>query len=157
MDEIETWLWPDVSNRRQIHFAILEDYWASLIAAAIAFLSALFRYLMPQQMDALTILADITYISIFIGLAFGIERRSRAAAVAALSLYVLDYLFILIQHGPRGIIFVVFIVVALINAVRATFAYQKLPVPPPGTPTLEESFAAFRNVPIPKDPTSTPE
>jgi hypothetical protein len=103
------------------------------------------------QIDALSILLELAYVALFAGLAFGIDRRSRTAAVVALSVYVLNFLLITIQHGPRGFIPAALSSVALLNAVRGTFAYHKLPVPPPGTPSLEESFEAFRKVPVPTD------
>jgi len=56
-----------------------------------------------------------------------------------------------IQHGPRGILFAILIGLALLNGVRGTFAYRTLPVAPPGTPSLKETFDAFRKVPIASD------
>ena len=148
---MKSWVWPDVSSRRQIHFAILEGYCAALATAALFVFSAIIAHVGSYQIDALSILLELAYVALFAGLAFGIDRRSRTAAVVALSVYVLNFLLITIQHGPRGFIPAALISVALLNAVRGTFAYHKLPVQPPGTPSLEESFEAFRKVPVPTD------
>jgi hypothetical protein len=51
------------------------------------------------------------------------------------------------SRGPRGFLAAAPISVALLNAVRGTFAYHKLPVPSPGTPSLEQTFEIFRKVP----------
>jgi hypothetical protein len=78
------------------------------------------------EIDALSIDTELAYVAMFVGLAFGIERRSRAAAVIPLSVYVLNFLLITIQRGPRRFLAAAPISVALLNAVRGTFAYHKL-------------------------------
>jgi hypothetical protein len=151
MSELKSWVWPDISSRRQIHFAILEGFLAAIAAAALFVFSAILTHISTYEADLLSIVVELAYVALFVGMAFGIERRSRAAAVIALSVYLLNFLLTAIQHGPRGIIATALISVALVNAVRGTFAYHKLPVPPPGTPSLEKTFEVFRRVPIPPD------
>jgi len=150
MPEFKSWFWPNLSNRRLINFAIDEGYFAAIAAAALAVLRALFAFLLLRELEALFFpLLDAV---IFVSLAVGIGRRFRAAAVGALSFHVLGYLYMAIQHGPGGLLFAILIAVALLNGVRGTFAYRTLPAAPPGTPSLKESFDAFRKVPIPSDP-----
>lgn len=146
MNDFRTWIWPDVSTRNQIHFAILEGYWAAIVVAVVAGLFAALA--LVRSFEPETLLQFLIVVS-FAGLAYGIERHSRAAAVTAFVLFVLDRLVTLFEFGPAGLFFSRVVTVALLNAMRGTFAYRKLPTPPPGTPTLEESFKAFRKVPIP--------
>jgi hypothetical protein len=49
-------------------------------------------------------------------------------------------------RGPRGFLAAAPISVALLNAVRGTFAYHKLR-PSSGTRSLEQTFEIFRKVP----------
>jgi hypothetical protein len=77
--------------------------------------------------------------------------------VAAFTVFILQRIVSAWEYGPRGLIFSVFVGVALLNSIRGTFAYRKLPSPPPGTPSLEESFKAFRKIPVPSDPNPPPE
>jgi ABC-type proline/glycine betaine transport system permease subunit len=85
---LKSWVWPNVSSRRQIHFALLEGYCAAIAAAA---LFAIIAHVGSYQIDTLSIIMELAYVAIFVGLAFGIERRSRTEAVAALSIYVLNF------------------------------------------------------------------
>jgi hypothetical protein len=155
MNTIKQWLWPDISSRRQVEFAILEGYWAAIIVAAISgilLIISLFDSFGPES------LFQFAYIVLFALLAYGIERRSVPAALAALILFVAQTFENLFLSGrPRAVPFAVVVIIALVNAVRGTYASRKLPVPPPGTPTLQESFEAFRKVPIPTDPKSPPD
>jgi hypothetical protein len=150
MPEFKSWFWPNLYNRRLINFAIDEGFWAAIVAAVLAVLRAIFGFLLSRELEVLFF--PFLDAVIFVSLAFGIRRRSRAAAVAALSFHVLGYLYVAIQHGPGGLLFAIFIAVALLNGVRGTFAYRTLPAAPPGTPSLKETFDAFRKVPIPSDP-----
>jgi hypothetical protein len=88
---LKSWVWPNVSSRRQIHFAILEGYCAAIAAAALFAFSAIIAHVGSYQIDTLSIIMELAYVAIFVGLAFGIERRSRTEAVAALSIYVLNF------------------------------------------------------------------
>jgi hypothetical protein len=146
MNEVKKWLWPDVSSRRQIEFAILEGYWACFLVAAITFLFnliGLFRSFEPQTLILFGLAA------VFGGLAYGIEHHSRAAAVTAFVLFILYRLAMILFYGFQGWLFSILVAVALLNAMRGAFAYRNLPAPPPGTPTLEQSFNAFRKIPTP--------
>jgi len=90
MPEFKSWFWPNLSNRRLINFAINEGYFAAIAAAALAVLRGVLAFLLSLELEVLVFpcLAAV----IFLSLAFGIRRRSRAAAVAALSFCVLGYL-----------------------------------------------------------------
>jgi hypothetical protein len=146
MSELKAWFWADVSSRKQIHFAILEGFWVAIVSAGVTGLFAIADLLRSFGPGAVVQLL----MAVLLGaLGFGIKDRSRAAAVIAFSLFVLDRLVGAVLYGPRGLLFSIIFAVALLNGMRGCFAYHKLPTPPPGTPSLEEAFEAFRKVPNP--------
>ena len=64
--------------------------------------------------------------AIFGGIAFGIKRKSRFAAVAGLCLYVLERIYMLQKDGVAGIFTGIIFTLLFINAVRGAFAYHRL-------------------------------
>jgi hypothetical protein len=64
--------------------------------------------------------------AIFVAIAFGIKRKSRFAAVAGLSLYVIERIFMLQRAGAAGIFTGIVFTLLFINAVRGAFAYRRL-------------------------------
>jgi hypothetical protein len=64
--------------------------------------------------------------AICFAIAWGINRMSRVAAVLGLVFYILGCLVRFSQAGPRVSPVAIFIAIALINAVRGTFAYHEL-------------------------------
>jgi hypothetical protein len=64
---------------------------------------------------------------LFGAIAFGIFKHSRFAAVAGFVLYLIEKLYAISQQGvlAAGVLGVVFLI-GFLNAIRGTFAYQKL-------------------------------
>jgi len=85
--------------------------------------------------------------ALFAGIAFGIYRRSRIAAVSALVLYLIGRGFVWVTAGPKIGALPVLVTLAFLNGVRGTFAYHKLPPRPEGLPTLAQGFGALERNP----------
>jgi hypothetical protein len=64
--------------------------------------------------------------ALFAGIAFGIKRKSRFAAVAGLCLYVTERIYMLKRGGAGGIVLGIVFTLLFINAVRGAYAYHRL-------------------------------
>ena len=136
------WFWPNVNNRRFAQNAIQEALWAAVLVSA---LTAIFTAFLLMSQDE-TSVSPFGFINsaVFGGLAFGIYRRSRIAAVSAFVLFAADTILQFATTGPRGWIFRGFITLAFFHGVRGTIAYHKLPALPANLPSIEQSFQTVR-------------
>jgi hypothetical protein len=118
------WYWEDVSDVSGAEKAINGGFWAAVFVACITALVAglalagtkLFGIDASAFLDA----------AIFAGIAVGIKRKSRFAAVAGLCLYVLERLYMLQRGGAGGIVMGILLTLLFINAVRGAYAYHRL-------------------------------
>ena len=64
----------------------------------------------------------------FAAIGFGINKKSRAAAVIGLSLYILERTYMMAQGGVNsgGAVMTVLFALYFVHGVRGTFAYRKL-------------------------------
>jgi hypothetical protein len=133
------WFWPNVAIRRQAQYAINEAFGA---AALIALLTAVLAA-MSDSGDSIPGVDSSAYAAaiVFAGIAFGIYRRSRIAAVTGLVLYVLGRVYLIYLSSRLGSVFWSFVIaMALVNGVRGTIAHHRLPPLPVGLPPIEQSF-----------------
>ena len=65
--------------------------------------------------------------TMFGGLAFGIYRRSRIAALSAFVLFTGGVIYQLATTGPAGLVLRGFIALAFFHGVRGTIAYHRFP------------------------------
>jgi hypothetical protein len=146
MSWIDNWAWPKVDTRRRAQNAIEEGFWAATFVSVVAALFLLITVMKDAEQFAIESLLGVV---VFAFIAFGIRRRSRVAAFVGLILYVSDRVYVLISEGHGSFILPVFITLALLNAVRGTLAYHRLPPLPANLPSIEQSFQAIGN-PSPK-------
>jgi hypothetical protein len=132
------WLWPKVSNRRFAQNAIQEAFWAALIVSVLTAILTVILLFSPDE----TNFAQIGFLNsaLFGGLAFGIYRRSRTAALSAFVLFTAGTVYQLATAGPGGLLLRGLVALAFFHGVRGTFAYQKLPALPANLPSIEQSF-----------------
>ena len=132
------WLWPKVSNRRFAQNAIQEAFWAALIVSVLTAILTVILLFSPDE----TNFAQIGFLNsaLFGGLAFGIYRRSRTAALSAFVLFTAGAVYQLATAGPGGLLLRGLVALAFFHGVRGTFAYQKLPALPANLPSIEQSF-----------------
>jgi len=118
------WYWEDVSDLSGAEKAINGGFWAAVIVACITSLVAALALagIKLLGIDASAFLDA----AIFAGIAVGIKRKSRFAAVAGLCLYVFERLYMLQRGGTGGIVMGIFFTLLFINAVRGAFAYHRL-------------------------------
>ncbi|HWZ99758.1 MAG TPA: hypothetical protein VN025_18520 [Candidatus Dormibacteraeota bacterium] len=141
MSWTEDWLWPKVDLRRKAQKAIEEGFWAASFVAVFAAVLALIGFLRDSRFF------DVVQLSLavlFGALAFGIRRRSRTAAICALSLYIFQRILFWGPIGPFQAISLLF-VLAFANCIRGTFAYQRFSPLPANIPSVEQSFRAMAN------------
>jgi hypothetical protein len=120
-------LWADVSAMPGIKTAIDNARLGGLVVGILTLVLCLFGVLPPAStIDAL----------LFIGLAVGIGRGSRVCAVAAMLLYVMGIVS-LVLSGTLGLnlVVVIILVSVFVNGVRATFALRRVKAEKEAVPT----------------------
>jgi hypothetical protein len=120
-------LWADVSAMPGIKTAIDNARLGGLVVGILSLVLSLFGVLPPASaIDAL----------LFIGLAVGIGRGSRVCAVAAVLLYLLGIVS-LVLSGTLGfnLVVVIILVAVFVNGVRATFNLRKVKAEKEAVPT----------------------
>ena len=119
-----SWYWEDVSDIGGAEKAMTGGCWA---AGFVAGVTALLAGLSLFGMQVLGINAwALTDAALFGGIAFGIHRKSRVAAVAGLCLYLLERIYMISRTGAGAIAFGILLTLLFINAVRGAFAYHRL-------------------------------
>lgn len=118
------WYWEDVSTLSGAEKAITGGFWAALIVACITTLVAALSLAGVKLLgiDASAFLDA----ALFAGIAFGIKRRSRFAAVAGVCLYLLERIYMLQRGGVSGMFMGIIFTLLFINAARGAFAYHRL-------------------------------
>ena len=154
MSWFDDWVWLKVDSRRRAQNAIEEGFWAATFVAVTAAFFVLIDVMKDPDQYAIQGLLSVI---VFGFIAFGIRRRSRAAALIALLLYVSDRVFALISTGHGNLVLPVFITLAFLNAVRGTIAYHRFPPLPANLPSIEQSFQSIGNASVrnEKDKTSS--
>ena len=139
------WFWPNVNNRRFAQNAIQEAFWAALFVSALTAILTVMLLLSPDETD----FAQIGFLNsaLFGGLAFGIYRRSRIAAVSAFVLFAGGTIYQIATVGPRGLILRGLIALAFFHGVRGTVAYHRFPTLPANLPSIEQSFQTVKQTP----------
>jgi hypothetical protein len=123
---VNAW-WPDVSNREGAEKAIEYGFWAACIVAgitAIVALLALFFHKAILGIDGMGLVDAV----LFAVVGFGINRKSRVAAILGLGFYVVERVYML-KHGGAtsgGGFMSVILTLYFLHGVRGTFAYRKL-------------------------------
>lgn len=139
------WFWPNVSTRRFAQNAIQEAFWASVLVSALTAIFTAISFLGPDESNPSAV--GFVDSAIFAGLAFGIYRRSRIAAVSAFVLYLAGSIFQFAAHGPAGWILRGLIALALFHGVRGALAYHKFSALPANLPSVEQSFRSLSQTP----------
>jgi hypothetical protein len=123
---VNAW-WPDVSNREGAEKAIQYGFWAASIVASItaivAFLAIVFHKAI-LGIDGMGLIDGV----LFAVVGFGINRKSRVAAIAGLGLYVVERVYMLKNGGATsgGGFMTAILALYFLHGVRGTFAYRKL-------------------------------
>lgn len=120
------WYWPDVSDLDGAKSAARYGMWCAIFVACVttfvvflgSFGVSIFGVKTSALLDAL----------LFAGIAYGLSRYSRFAAVAGFALFVLEKIYMLLHTGNILSVGVVGVLIALglFNSIRGTFAYYKL-------------------------------
>ena len=131
-----SWYWPDVSDLDGARDSTRYGMWCAIIVAALtAGLSVL--TIMGMGIRAISAYALIEAFA-FAGIAYGLSRYSRFAAVAGFVLYLADKIYAYVATGSIlgvGVLAVV-VLFGFLNGMRGAFAYQKLlaSAPPQSVP-----------------------
>jgi len=120
------WYWPDVSDLDGAKLAVRNGMWYAVFVAGV---TALFAFLALAGVKFMGIKADaLLDAALFAGIAYGLSRYSRIAAVAGFALFVLEKIYMLVTTGKVMSVGILGVIIALgfLNAVRGAFAYAKL-------------------------------
>lgn len=121
---MSTWYWEDVSGVAGAEKAMNGGFWAALLVAIV---TSLFVALSFAGVSLLGIgPAALLDAAIFAAIALGIKRKYRLAAVAGLTLYIIERIYMLQRGGTSGIVMGIVFTLLFINAVRGAFAYHRL-------------------------------
>jgi len=120
------WFWPDVDDLNGAKQTARYGMWCAVfVAGATTFVVLLASFGIPILGTKPSALLDAL---IFGGIAFGLSRYSRFAAVAGFALFVYEKVYMFLKTGSFLSVGVLGILIALgfWNSIRGTFAYWKL-------------------------------
>ena len=121
--------WPKITDARSARYVAHRAAWFAIVVAGFTAIVAgldLFGIPMIPGIDAWAFL-DVALLG---AVAAGIWRMSRVAAVAGLVVEVAEHIFTPNREvGMAYLILTVLVVLAFVNALRATFAYHRLQEP----------------------------
>ncbi len=112
-------LWPSVDTAEGAALAAKQGFWAAVLCAVA---TAAFALLSIIGLDS-SALVDAALFAI---IAWGLSKKSRAAAVCGLLLYVVERLYMWSTVGMQNPIIAVLFTLLFINGVRGTFAWKRL-------------------------------
>jgi hypothetical protein len=117
-------LWPAVEDENAAIRAARQGFYAAVCCSVVtAIFAVMGGFGIPIMGFNLWCLTDA---GLMAGLAFGIRRMSRAAAVIALLYYVACRIDLWAQYGFQSPIIAGFFVLMFVSAIRGTFAYRRL-------------------------------
>jgi len=124
--ESKKWYWPDVSTVEGAKEAARYGMWCAVFVAGVTTLFVLLAIFGISVMG--TKPAALLDVLLFVGIAFGLSRNSRAAAVAGFILFALEKIYMLAKTGSVLSVGVLGIIILLgfFNSIRGTFAYSKM-------------------------------
>ena len=121
-----SWFWPDVSDLDGAKDATRYGMWCAALVSGVTWLFAALS-LLGVRMTGITP-AAIADAILFAGIAYGLYRFSRFAAVAGFVLFLIEKVFMFIKTGSiLGVgVFGIIILFGFLNGMRGAFAYHKL-------------------------------
>jgi hypothetical protein len=120
--------WPDVSDQQKAEKAIGYGFGAAAFVACITgglALVAMYLHKPILGIDGLGLVDAV----MFAAIGFGINKKSRAAAVIGLGLYAVERIYMMVQgsgDNSAGAVASVLFTLYFIHGVRGTFAYRRL-------------------------------
>lgn len=146
MTLFQSWFWPDLSSRKNALAAINETFWVTMFLAALTAVFTFIDFARDWQADhRLWGLVSAGFVA---GVGLGIRQKSRLAAVAGFTLYVVGRVGQWIASGhPGSVLLIVLVSLALWHGVRGTFAFHRLAPIAAGTPSIEDSFRSLDQSP----------
>lgn len=113
--------WPDVSDASGAREAMQLASWFAALAAGLTLVGTL-----VGLVTGVTTGAALTAAAIYGGVALGLRRRLRSAAVVGVLFVGLGLVDVVVSRRPPGVL-ELFLAVAMVNGVRGTFAYARFP------------------------------
>ena len=123
------WVWPAVDTPESARFAVRQAFWAAIFVCGattlVVLISAVAAPTDPRLQFAPSALVDA---AIFGAIAFGIWKESRAAAVAGLTVYLLEQLYMLTQLAgrPPNFILMAILICGFLGGIRGTWALHDM-------------------------------
>lgn len=120
------WYWPDVSDLDGAKEAARYGMWCAVFVAGVTTFVVLLATFGVSIMG--TKPAALLDAVLFAGIAFGLSKNSRFAAVAGFVLFMIEKIYMLMTTGSFLSVGVLGIIIGLgfLNSIRGTFAYWKL-------------------------------
>ena len=122
---MKQWFWPDIddmdSAKKAAHTGAGAAFFITLVTGTLTFLET-------QGYFKLLGLGPEAYIDagLFLIIGLGIYFMSRIAALAGLGLYGFEQVVMIKSGGGRFSLMTIYLVLAFVNSIRATFAYHQI-------------------------------
>jgi hypothetical protein len=129
---LKTWFWPNVTIRKNALLAMNEAFWVTVGVAGILAVWNLIEITRPT--NETVNYGNFLLAGVFGLAALGIWSKSRIAAIASFSLFVVMRLLVLFTSGPGGLVLSIVAGIALLQGVRGAIAYYRLTPIPDRTP-----------------------
>lgn len=117
------WIWPSITDTVSAKEASKQGIWACIwcAGATLLFVTLSFLGLSVLGIDAWALIDAL----LFIIIGYGIYKMNRIAAIAGLSLYILERIMMWLDQGPQSPVIAILITFLFINSLRGIFAYHK--------------------------------
>lgn len=131
----KNWFWPDVSDLDGAKEAARYGMWCAVFVACVTAFVVLLTIIFGLSIMG-TKPAALFDAILFAGIAFGLSKNSRIAAVAGFVLFVIEKIYMLVVTGNFLSVGVFGIIIGLgfLNSIRGTFAYWRLSGGTPPSP-----------------------
>lgn len=118
------WIWPSITDTVSAKEASKQGIWACIwcAGATLLFVTLSFLGLSVLGIDAWALIDAL----LFIIIGYGIYKMNRIAAIAGLSLYILERIMMWFEQGLEVVpVVAILIILLFINSLRGIFAYHR--------------------------------
>jgi hypothetical protein len=117
------WIWPNIVDTVSAREASKQGLWASAWCAGATILAVILSEFGIQLLNIDMYALFDAFLFIIIG--WGIQKMNKVAAVAGLTLYMLERIVIWSEYGAKNLAIAIFISLMFINSIRGNFAYHE--------------------------------
>lgn len=121
--------WPIVDDLESAKKATRYGFWASILCAVVTVATVILGYygIQPHSMNNMSFdLFALFDAALFAVIAWGLYKMSRTAAVAGLSLYFIERIYMWSVYSLKIPVMAIIVSLLFVHSIRGTFAYHRL-------------------------------